>query len=290
MGITIENSNITLPLVAAIFSTKGGGVKSTNAAAIGAYCAESGIKTLLIDQDLLQPSLSSFYSLELEAPGGIYEMVMAGEIDPQKIISSTKIPNLNLIKSNDIREEVSLSLTNSADGALRLSYLLKQLKQVTDYDLILIDTIGKKDISINAAILASDLAIVPVLPEMMSARELSRGTVALYNSLQVFSKLGFTLPPIRMLITKRDNTNDAKYICDAIADVVNDLVTKKSIESGIKLLKTAIPATVKFREAATYGVPPHYLSKDIKRIIHNVCCELFPQWTDKFNSFLGKQK
>lgn len=288
---TIEKEHFSTlkTLTAVIFSTKGGGVKSTNVAAIGAFTAESGLKTLFLDHDLLQPSISSFYPLVKEAPCGIYEMLMAGEVDPQKIISHTNIPNLDLIKSNDIREEVSLSLTNSADGALRLSYLLKQLKQLTDYDLILIDTIGKKDISIDASILASDLAIVPVLPEMMSARELSRGTVALYNSLNVFSKLKFPLPPIKMLMTKKDNTNDAKFICNAIEDIVNDLIESNTIESGLKLLNTAIPTTVKFREAATYSVPPHHRSKEIKKIIHDVCCELFPQWKDKFNAFLEKK-
>jgi chromosome partitioning related protein ParA len=54
--------------VAAVVSTKGGPGKATVGANLGAFCADAGVRTLLIDLDN-QPSLSSFYNLAYDAPG-----------------------------------------------------------------------------------------------------------------------------------------------------------------------------------------------------------------------------
>ena len=58
--------------VAAVVSTKGGPGKTTVGVNPGAFCADAGLRTLLIDLDT-QPSLSSFYTLTHEAPGGTYQ-------------------------------------------------------------------------------------------------------------------------------------------------------------------------------------------------------------------------
>jgi chromosome partitioning related protein ParA len=60
--------------IASVISTKGGPGKTTVTANLGAFCAESNLRTLLVDLDT-QPSLSSFYRLEHEAPGGTYELI-----------------------------------------------------------------------------------------------------------------------------------------------------------------------------------------------------------------------
>lgn len=44
--------------------TKDGSAKSTNAVNIGAFCADHGLRTLLIDTDT-QPTLSSYYALSV---------------------------------------------------------------------------------------------------------------------------------------------------------------------------------------------------------------------------------
>lgn len=59
--------------VAAAVSTKGGPGKTTVGANLGAFCADAGVRTLLIDLDN-QPSLPSFYNLSHDAPGGAYQL------------------------------------------------------------------------------------------------------------------------------------------------------------------------------------------------------------------------
>lgn len=85
--------------VISIISTKGGEGKSTHAANLSGFCADAGLKTLLIDGDYAQPTASSYYHLLYEAPNGLYELLMQ-TVDlgqPQQIISHTSISNLDLI-------------------------------------------------------------------------------------------------------------------------------------------------------------------------------------------------
>lgn len=86
--------------VTAVVSTKGGPGKTTVGVNLGAFCADAGIRTLLIDLDN-QPSLSSFYALSHEAPGGTYQLIANNETRADQVISHTCIPNLLLIHSND---------------------------------------------------------------------------------------------------------------------------------------------------------------------------------------------
>ncbi|MDY0870281.1 AAA family ATPase, partial [Klebsiella aerogenes] len=59
-----------------IISTKGGAGKSTKAGNIAGFCADAGLKTLLIDGDHSQPTASSLFKLEYEAPNGLFELLM----------------------------------------------------------------------------------------------------------------------------------------------------------------------------------------------------------------------
>lgn len=64
------------PRIIPVVSTKGGEGKSTQSANLAGFLADAGIKTLLIDGDHAQPTASSIFPLEYEAPGGLYELLM----------------------------------------------------------------------------------------------------------------------------------------------------------------------------------------------------------------------
>lgn len=49
--------------VTSMLSTKGGVGKTTTAANRGALSADAGLRTLLMDMDPVQPSLSSYYPM-----------------------------------------------------------------------------------------------------------------------------------------------------------------------------------------------------------------------------------
>ena len=57
--------------VVSIISTKGGVGKTTTAANLGGFAADTGLRVLLLDLDV-QPTLSSYFTLAERAPAGIY--------------------------------------------------------------------------------------------------------------------------------------------------------------------------------------------------------------------------
>lgn len=138
-----------------------------------------------------QPTLSAYFTLDYIAPGGIHEFLAYQYVEPSHIISRTTLPNLELIQSNDPTNNVSQLLRNAPDGAIRFSFLLKKLQ---GYDVIVVDTRGTRDITVDMAVFAADLLFCLILPHTLSAKEFIRGTIGMYQELQPFESFGFKLP------------------------------------------------------------------------------------------------
>lgn len=168
------------PIVVSIISTKGGVGKTTTAANLGGFLADAGMRVLLLDLDI-QPTLSSYFPLERRAPGGIYEMLAFNEQDRGQLISTTAIGGLDLLLSNDAHGQLNTLLLHAADGRLRLRNLLGMFR--AHYDLLLIDTQGARSVLLEMAVLASDVSLSPVTPEILAARELRRGTLSLMEEI-----------------------------------------------------------------------------------------------------------
>lgn len=265
-----------------IVSTKGGPGKTTVTANLGAFCADSNIRTLLIDLDT-QPSLSSFYRLDHEAPGGTFELIAHNETRFAQIVSRTCIPNLSLILSNDPFNQLSNLLLHAADGRLRLKSLVAAFAD--DFDLVLIDTQGARSVMLEMALLASDMAISPISPDMLAAREFYRGTQQLLKDLEPLSVLGVHTPPLNIVINKLDATSDASLIYQTLTETLTD-------HPQLNLLDTTIPAAVVFRRAATQGMPAHRLEQRQPQnrkaasaftVMHALARELFPEWRGEFD-------
>jgi chromosome partitioning related protein ParA len=270
--------------IAAVASTKGGVGKTTTSAGIGALCADAGLRTLLIDLDPVQPSLSSYYPLIEEAQGGIYDLLTSNVTDPQRIISETSIPNLSLILSNDINNQLTTLLLQAADGRLRLANLLPAFKD--QFDLVLIDTQGARSAMLEMVILAADLVVSPLPPDMLAAREFSRGMLHMLEGLQAYSRLGLTIPTIHVVVNMLDNTNDAQQIYQAVQELFQE-------RNDIRLLETAVPKAVVYRVASTHGTPAHRLEyrapADRKApaaltVFRKLAIELFPHWRERFEA------
>lgn len=126
--------------IASVVSTKGGTGKTTTSANLVAFSADAGLRPLLIDLDPVQPSLSSYYSLLEGAQGGIYDLLAFNVTDCTRIVSSTAIPNLSLVVSNDINNQLINLLLQAPDGRLRLANLMPAFQD--HFDLVLIDNPG----------------------------------------------------------------------------------------------------------------------------------------------------
>ncbi len=160
----------------------------------------------MIDTDT-QPTVSSYNHIDEQSPFGIYEFFNRPDLHYRELISETEFQNLDIIQSNDPNDRLTTELKNNPAGALLFNKLVHQIE---GYDLIIIDTRSTRGITVDMTALASDLVISPIKPELVSAREFVRGTLNLYQSLEIFTDYGLTLPPLKAVINYLDHTKDAK--------------------------------------------------------------------------------
>jgi chromosome partitioning related protein ParA len=274
--------------VISVISTKGGVGKTTLAANLGGFMADAGLRVLLIDLDA-QPTLSSYYELTQRAPGGIYELLAFNEQDLAQLVSRTVIDNLDIIVSNDTHRQLGTLLLNAPDGRLRLRNLLSTFQS---YDLLLIDTQGARSVLLEMAVLASELAVSPVTPEILAARELRRGTLQLLADIAPFRHLGIPPPPLHLLMNRVPPVSaNAKMIQGALHLVFQE-------ETGAQVLSTEIPAIEAFPRAATQGLPVHRveyrrpsgrIAPAALEIMRELTTALCPQWRDQFARVTGRQ-
>ncbi|MCP1446085.1 chromosome partitioning related protein ParA [Pseudomonas sp. GGS8] len=270
--------------VVSVVSTKGGVGKTTVAANLGGLLADAGLRVLLLDLDS-QPTLSSYYSLSHESAAGAYELIALNLTDPAQIISTTTVVGLDLILSNDDQGRLSTMLLHAPDGRLRLRNLLDNFRP--SYDLLLIDTQGARSVLLEMAILASDLALSPITPEMLAARELRRGTLKLMSELEPFRHLGIPPPPLRLLLNQVNTIRvDTRMIIRGLRETFTGA-------NNISVLDTVVPDRVAYLNAASLGLPVHRIevrqsrerrSPSAMETMQALAIELFPEWHKTISS------
>jgi len=229
-----------------VMSTKGGVGKTTQTANLGGMLADLGMRVLLIDADV-QPTLSSYYEIKQQAEYGLSALITGPQIEG--IISTTFIDNLDIIVSDDPEGALQNWILHTPDGRVRLKHLLTKFDE--QYDFILIDTQGAVGPLQDAAVLAADMLLSPIPPEILSAREFTRGTLGMLERLQPMTYLGAPVGPLYGLIYRMDRTIDAQRIA-------RELRRESAPSRGqIRILDTVIPSTVAYREAATSRMPVH---------------------------------
>lgn len=268
--------------VVSIVSTKGGVGKTTTAANLGGFIADAGLRVLLVDLDV-QPTLSSYFTLVKRAAGGIYELLAFNESRPERLISHTGIANLDLILSNDARGDLNSLLLHAPDGRLRLRHLRQVFER--DYDLMLLDTQGARSVLLEMAVLASDLALSPVTPEILAARELRRGTVQLIQDVAPFRHWGIEPPPLKLLLNRVPTVSaNARLMSEALRQIFRD-------EPGITVLATQVPALEVYPRASTCALPVHRIESRARtgrvapaaaQTLSVLASELFPEWRSCF--------
>lgn len=274
--------------VVSIVSTKGGVGKTTTAANLGGFAADAGLRVLLVDLDV-QPTLSSYFALAEQAQGGIYELLACNEQRIEHLISRTAIRNLDLVLSNDGRGQLNSLLLHAPDGRLRLRHLLPVFQH--HYDLMLIDTQGARSVLLETAVLASDLALSPVTPEILAARELHRGTLQLLQDVAPFRQWGITPPALFLLLNRVPAVStSARLIQQALRQLYQ-------AESGVSVLATSIPAIEAYPRAASLGWPVHRVeprrpsaraAPAALETVRALACELFPAWRERFAEVSGQ--
>lgn len=245
-------------IIFTIASTKGGVGKTTLTANLGALLADMGLRVLLIDADV-QPSLSKYFPLSPPQPvAGLTEVIVRGEVIAESI-TPTVYPNLHLVASDDPEGRLPNWLLGRIDRGFRLRQALRAGLVPSAYDCVLIDTPGAIGPLQDAAVMAADVLVSPITPEILSAREFRDGTMELLARLEPGSALGAPLAPVKAVIYRQDRTADARLI---VAGIVCEFDRPHDEPHGalhhrVSLLKTVVPHAKAYKEAATLRIPVH---------------------------------
>jgi len=265
-------------IVITICSTKGGVGKTTLAANLGGLLSALGYKVLLVDGDI-QPGLSSYYTISDKSDLGLSQL-MKNQGDPRKCISRTDIANIDIVLSNETGEELQNWVSTNPAGRISLGAALKPLRSL--YDFIIIDSQGANTAIQHSTVLAGDILVSPIPPDIMSSQEFQRGTLNMLEQLVPFSSLiNSPIGQLYGLIYKRDNTNDAKHFAEELTKL-----TFSPSQSRIRILKTNIPHRAAYKKASTAHVPVHTIDKHAKQRMCELVAEILPNLEQDCMNFM----
>ena len=273
-----------------VTSTKGGVGKTTLTANLGALLADMGLRVLLIDADV-QPSLSKYFPLAVANPAaGLTEVIVRGAVSAS-CITATAYQNLDIVISDDPEGNLPHWLLNRIDRGFRLRFALQSPAVVEAYDCVLIDTQGAIGPLQDAAVLAADILVSPITPEILSAREFRDGTMELLDRLEPGGALGASLGPMKAVIYRQDRSADARIIASGIRE---DFI---KLKGRVAVLETVVPHAKAYKEAATLRVPVHRHERkrdgptpSAYTVMHQLAWELIPSLEGVFADLLPRRE
>lgn len=221
-----------------IFSNQKGGVgKTTTAVNLGAYLAQMGHKTLLIDLDS-QGNMSSAVSADPRKPGS-YDVIV-GKCKPADAYQETPVINLTAIAGGIDLAGLSVELVNELAREFFLKNALSHIEH--DWDFILVDcppSLGL--VTINAMCWAEHV-IIPMQCEYFAMEGLNLLMRTIGN---VKRQLNPRLEILGILFTMyTTRTRLANDVVDDVTSYFSD-----------KVFETKIPRNVRLSEAPSHGMP-----------------------------------
>ncbi len=160
----------------AICNQKGGVGKTVTAINLSARLAAGGFRTLLIDLD---PQGHSGLGLGLDIDSlehSVYDVLLNGRYPIRDAIIPLR-SNLEILPSNIDLASAELELARFKKRERRLKRVIEGLRE--SYDYIVIDCPPSAGILTVNALVASQIAIVPVTPSWLPIQSLSRATEVL---------------------------------------------------------------------------------------------------------------
>lgn len=275
-------------LTITVVSTKGGVGKTTLTANLGGLLHDLGLRVLMIDADI-QPALTRYYQISHQAKHGLSEMVRSGvltadcishcQLPPSSYAGKLdKVPmsqggQLHIVQSDtrDGKLQDWMATRNPMDMMLRFKRPLQHPDITHSYDVVLIDTQGAVGHIQDAAVMAADHLLVPVSPDVVSAREFITGTELLLERHECVTNVGMKMAPMWAVLSRAENTTDSR---DMSALIRENFI---SMRGRVNMLSTVVPAAVAYRKAATSQVPVHWIDPvKASDTLHGLLWELIP--------------
>ena len=221
---------------------------------------------------------------------GLTEVIVRGTVT-KSCITATLYQNLDIVISDDPEGNLPHWLLNRIDRGFRLRFALQSPEVVDAYDCVLIDTQGAIGPLQDAAVLAADILVSPITPEILSAREFRDGTMELLDRLEPGGALGASLGPMKAVIYRQDRSADARIIASGIRE---DFI---KLKGRVAVLETVVPHAKAYKEAATLRVPVHRHERkrdgptpSAYTVMHQLAWELIPSLEGVFADLLPRRE
>jgi chromosome partitioning protein len=216
---------------------KGGVGKTTSAISLGAYLAEKGKSTLLVDFDS-QANLSSGVGAVSGKPG-VYELI-SGSASIDEVIQTTATPNLSVIPASIDLSGAAVELIEQDE---RDYFLKKALEPVRNrYDFILIDCPPSLGVLTLNGMVAADAALIPMQTEYFAIEGLA---LLLQTIKRIQKRLNPGLEIGGLFFTMYDSRTK----------LAQEVVTQVSAYFRQKVFTTIVPRNVRLSEAPSHGQP-----------------------------------
>lgn len=225
--------------VIGIINQKGGVGKTTTAVSLAAYLADSGKKTLLVDEDA-QGNATSGLSMEKDGyTHTLYDVLING-LPPKNAIYKTAVKKLSLLPSSIALAGAEVELVGVKDREVRLRRVIHTVSD--DFDFILIDCPPSLGLMTVNALTAADMILIPIQAEFYALE----GLTQLVKTVEMVTRhLNPDLSILGILLTMFDGrTNLSLQVAEEVKKYFGD-----------KVFRTVIPRTVKLSEAPSFGQP-----------------------------------
>jgi chromosome partitioning protein len=219
---------------------KGGVGKTTTGISLGAYLAQAGFRTLLVDLDPQANATSCLGIEHSQLAKGTYDVLIGSASVPEAVLHNPSI-KMSLLPSSAALAGARIELVGMPDREQILRRALESIDGRFDY--VLIDcppSLGL--LTLNGLIAASDGVIVPVQCE--------------YLALEGLTQLMETLNRVRANLHPKLITRGLLLtMFDSRTVLSHQVAGEVRRHFGQAVFNTVIPRNIRLAEAPSYGTP-----------------------------------